>query len=155
MSDPLEESPEAPSRFGRLLGYRLTVWRDAYAEVELTLGPDHLNRAGAPHGGVLATLIDTACGYAGCYCSVPGRHRGAVTVSLNTHFIARARTGDRLTAAAHQTAAGRRLYFARCDVRDQTGRLVAQGEGVFRYRPGSERPEGEPAEPENNRTGPA
>ncbi|WP_119462269.1 PaaI family thioesterase [Rhodospirillaceae bacterium SYSU D60014] len=140
----MQESLEVPGQFGRLVGYRLIAWREGYAEVALTVGPDHLNRTGVPHGGLLATLIDTACGYSGCYCTVPGNRRRAVTLSLNTQFVGQARAGDILTAVGRATAGGRRIFFTQCEVRDQAGRLIAQGEGVFRYRCGSETPEGEP-----------
>ena len=48
-----------------LMGYRLTEWSAERAVVELVVGPQHLNRSGVLHGGVLATLLDSALGFAG------------------------------------------------------------------------------------------
>ena len=126
------------SGYARLIGYRLTRWEPDYAEIVLELGPQHQNRGHVAHGGVLATLIDTACGFAGCWAP-PGQSRAAVTLSLTTSFLAPAVSG-RLTATARKTGGGRGVFFATCEIRDGDGTLVARGEGVFRYRNSSNRP---------------
>lgn len=141
----MRDSIEAPTAFAELVGYRLEVWRPDYAEVTLALEAKHLNRNGGPHGGLLATLIDTACGYAGVYCTVPGNRRRALTLSLTTQFIARAEPGATLTAIGRKVGGGRHVFFSAGEIRDERGRLIARGEGAFRYRRGSEAPEGEPA----------
>jgi len=61
-----------------LLGYRVTVWREDYAEMELEITDKLRNRSGRIHGGIFATMIDTVAGHAGCYCPYPGRVRRAV-----------------------------------------------------------------------------
>src|SRR3546814_14953242 len=94
--------------FGALIGYRLVAWREDYAEIELELGPQHLNGHGIPHGGVIATLLDTACGYAGVYCPVPGNVRPALTLSLTTQFVAKARGLRRPLADRRPPRGGRR-----------------------------------------------
>jgi uncharacterized protein (TIGR00369 family) len=134
---------DAPSGFSQLLGYKLAEWRDGESVVALTIGPRHLNRAGALHGGVLTTLIDASGGYAGCYCAVPGHARRCVTVSLTTQFLAQTKAGL-LTARAHVRGGGKRLFIASAEVHDDTGALLAIGEGVYRYRSGSENPQGVP-----------
>jgi uncharacterized protein (TIGR00369 family) len=134
---------DTPHGFGQLVGYRLAVWQPDYAEVVLTVEPRHLNRSQVPHGGVLVTLIDTAAGYAGCYCAEPGRVRRAVTLSLATSFLAPAPAGALLTAKARRTGGGQSIYFARCELVDGSGRLIATGEGTFKYRGGGD-PKGLP-----------
>jgi uncharacterized protein (TIGR00369 family) len=134
---------DAPSGFRQLLGYRVLEWRDGEAAITLTIGPRHLNRAGALHGGVIATLIDAAGGYAGCYCPTAGRVRRSVTVSLTTQFLSQAKTGV-LTARSRVRGGGKRLFVASTEVHDGSGTLIAVGEGVYRYRSGSEGPEGVP-----------
>ena len=129
MSDSL--SPK--SGFAHLVGYELLLWQEDVAEVGLTVGPKHINRSGVLHGGALATLIDSACGYAGCYSPAGAPPKRAFTLSLNNHFIAAAGEGSQLTARAERTGGGRSVFFARCEVRDQDGRLIGSGEGVFKY----------------------
>jgi uncharacterized protein (TIGR00369 family) len=50
--------------FAGRLGVRAEQSGDGRASFELEAGPEHLNPAGTVHGGVLATLVDTAMGLA-------------------------------------------------------------------------------------------
>lgn len=120
--------------FADLVGYQLAGWRQDQAEILLEITPQHLNRSGVLHGGVLSTLIDTACGYAGCYAGESEALRRAFTLSLDCQFVAAAMTGAKLTARASKAGGGGRIFFAKAEVHDQDGRLIGQGSGVFRYR---------------------
>ena len=44
------------------LGMEITDFREGSCVVELTVGEKHLNMGGMAHGGVHATLLDTAMG---------------------------------------------------------------------------------------------
>ena len=140
MNDPIR----IQGGFADLLGYRLGDWQEDRSEILLEIEQKHLNRSGVLHGGVLTTLIDTACGYAGTWCGVPGNVRRSFTLSLNCHFVGTGQLGQRLTASARKTGGGRQIYFSSAEVRDQDGRLVGRGDGVFKYRSGSEDPAGQP-----------
>ncbi len=133
MDDPLRPH----GGFADLVGYRLTSWREEAVELTLTVEARHLNRSGVLHGGVLTTLIDTACGYSGCHTPEGATPRRAFTLSLNCQFIATVAAGALLTVRAVPSGGGRQVFFSRAQVRDQTGRLIGQGEGVHRYRSGS------------------
>lgn len=146
MSDTAIPEIEPHSGFRRLVGYRLVHWAPGEATIAVVLGPSHTNRSGAPHGGVICTIIDSAGGYSGCHCTVPGHVRRAVTLSLTTSFIARAR-GRVLTATGRVRGGGGRTFFAAIEVHDDASTLVATGQGVYQYRPGSELPEGRPYAP--------
>ena len=126
------------SGYAKLIGYRLVRWEPDFAEIVLDLGPEHHNRGHVAHGGVLATLIDTACGFAGCWAP-PGESRAAVTLSMTTQFLAAAKSG-RLIATGRRVGGGRGVFFATAEIRDADGAVVARGEGVFRYRDSSNRP---------------
>ena len=130
MRDPIRRH----GGFADLVGYELTGWSEDRAEICLDVADKHLNRSGVMHGGVLTTLIDTACGYAGCFVADPDRTRRALTLSLNCHFVGPINAGDRLFARASRTGGGRQIFFCTCEVHNQDGRLVGQGDGVFRYR---------------------
>src|SRR5581483_513782 len=130
-----DETPrlETPVGFGQLVGYRLTRWRQDEAEIELVSEAKHLNRTNRPHGGVIATLIDAACGFPGCYSPEPHRRRRALTLSLTASFLGRAEAGSILAARARRTGGGQTVFFARCEIADAAGQLIATGEGSFRY----------------------
>lgn len=132
--------------FADLVGYEVTDWQQGYAVITLEVEDRHLNRSGIMHGGVLSTLIDTACGYSGCYCDVSGHARRAMTLQLSTQFLAPARGGRILKAKAQVTGGGKSVFFADCEVHDDTGALIGRGEGVFKYTPGSGDPHGVPIE---------
>jgi uncharacterized protein (TIGR00369 family) len=125
------------------LGYRTKAWREGYGEVELPLGPQHLNSIGVVHGGVYASLLDVALGHAVSYCTVPGNARYSTTVSLTTTFLQSASAGT-LTAVGRVNGIEGRLVTASGEVRDAGGVLLAAGQGSFLYFSGSERPEGVP-----------
>jgi len=124
---------EPPSGLQTHLGYRLVAWETDFARVELPLGPHLMNRQGLPHGGLHATLLDTAMGFAGCYTGDPERRQMALTLSLTVNFLGQAR-GARLIAEARRTGGGKSTYFAEGSVTDETGARIATGTGVFRYR---------------------
>lgn len=140
MSDLLKGEP--PSGFQELLGYALAKWEDGYAEVELTVAPGHLNRAGVVHGGVLTTLLDTVMGFSGTHCPFPGRVRRMMTLSMTTSFLGQTDRGT-LLARGFLRGGGRKIVGCRGEVvAKETGVLLATAEGMFKYRTGSEKPEG-------------
>ena len=128
--DPLES--ETMRGFDVLLGYRLAEWREDFARLELALEAKHLNRSGVVHGGVLATMLDVALGYAGIFSAEPGRARRAVTLSLTTSFLGQAKSGV-LSCLARRRGGGKTIFMATGEVLDESGNLVALGEGTFRY----------------------
>lgn len=133
---------EPPGAYNGLIGTRLVRWQPDYAEVTLILGPQHMNRAGVPHGGVIASLLDSACGYAGNYCTDPERARYCVTLSLTIGFIGQTR-GRQLTARGRVMGGGRKIFMVTGEVSDEHGALIASAQGTFRYRGGSEDPAGQ------------
>ena len=57
--------PPADNPLLDYLGIRLASVGDGHCVFELDLEPRHLNRQGSVQGGVIATMLDAACGYAG------------------------------------------------------------------------------------------
>ncbi len=115
------------------LGFDLTGWRDGWARVELPVTPQLSNRQGLVHGGIHATLLDTAMGYCGCFTGDPDKRVMALTLSLTVNYLSQV-NGLRLIAEATKTGGGRSTFFASAILRDDTGQDVASATGVFRYR---------------------
>ncbi|GAA3956167.1 PaaI family thioesterase [Allohahella marinimesophila] len=129
--------------FHRVLGYRQAAWEEGVAVIELTVEPHHLNLAGVIHGGVITSLLDIAMAEAGTYCPFAGRMRKAITLSLTTTFTGQC-SGGLIRVTGTRRAGGSRIFNSSGEVRDQEGQLLAIGEGTFRLRSGSEKPEGVP-----------
>ncbi|MBC9732455.1 PaaI family thioesterase [Nocardioides marmotae] len=55
---------DEPQGFLSLIGARAPDATDGRATLVVDVGEEHLNHAGAVHGGMLATLVDTAMGAA-------------------------------------------------------------------------------------------
>lgn len=126
--------PETPrSGYQQFMGYRIVNWREGLAVAELTVGPQHLNSSGVLHGGVLMSLVDTACGYAGCFSAEPGGRRRAFTLSLTTSFTAPV-TGGIVKAVGRVRFGGSRTFFCDAEVFDENDNVVAIGQGTFQYR---------------------
>lgn len=132
--------------FGRMLGFEVIEWEDGFCRMTMTVRPEHLNRSGVLHGGIVAALLDSAIGYAATWCRKPGHVRWVVSISLTTHFTGQAREGV-LTTVARRRGGGRKIVMASAEVLDKQGSLIGFGDGVVRYRSGSEDPDGIPYQP--------
>jgi uncharacterized protein (TIGR00369 family) len=114
-----------------VLGIRLVDADTGRAVFEIDVDARHLNRQRSLQGGVVATMLDAACGYAGL-CGHERRAAGhAVTVSLAISYLARVREG-RLQAVGQVTRMGRSVYFSSGELRGPAGELVATAQGAFK-----------------------
>jgi uncharacterized protein (TIGR00369 family) len=89
----------------------------------------HCNASGAVHGGLLASLCDSACGQA-IRARADDGIAGAATVSLTTDYLAPAWPGAWLEARTTVEKLGGRLAFADCSV-TADGREVVRARAVF------------------------
>ncbi len=110
----------------------LTEWQADRVVLTVTLTENHLNRAHIVHGGVLAAMMDVAGAYAGCYAP-PQFATSALTLNLNVSYTGQA-SGGTLTAVAVKQGGGRQTFFSGIEIRDEAGRLIAFGQGTYRYR---------------------
>lgn len=113
------------------LGVELIRWGNGSCEFQLDIKPQHLNRQASLQGGVAATLLDAACGYAGLKESDGALPSNALTVMLTISYLDKANQG-RVRAIAKVTRAGRSLYFATAELVADDGRLIATAQGTFK-----------------------
>ena len=114
-----------------LIGASLVQWREGYSEFRLSLHSQLLNRQGVIQGGVLSTLLDVACGYAGLY-SPPGQLSvHAHTVSLSVNFISKGESGL-LVTHGYLVQRRRNLFFSRGEVWAEDGTLMATAQGSYK-----------------------
>lgn len=120
------------SGFALHIGLHLREYRQAQTVIAVTVEPHHLNQAGNLHGGVIASLADTAMGMSGTWHADPGQWRLALTLSLNINYMAAIAPGTEVRAVARTRGGGSKIFMASCDLLDAQDRLLASAEGVFK-----------------------
>jgi uncharacterized protein (TIGR00369 family) len=113
--------------FAGRLGVRVTDVDEGSARLEFEATGEHLNPAGTVHGGVLATLVDTAMGTA--VRSTTGDGDVPATSQLTVTYLRPGRPG-RLTVAARVRTRGEHLTVCEADV-DQDGRNLVHAVATF------------------------
>lgn len=103
------------------------------AVIALDLGECHLQPYGIVHGGVVATVIDTATFWA-AYLRLP-ENAGLVNVDLKLNYLNPVIDG-RLTAKATCIKAGRSISYSEARVYDQNDTLIAHGASTLMVLPG-------------------
>jgi uncharacterized protein (TIGR00369 family) len=111
--------------FNKLCGFVLTRWDDDGVRMEVDETDALSNGAGTMHGGVVATLIDTAANAAAIVVDDFEPDTSVVTVSMAVNYVGPAR--GHLIADATCAQRGRQLNSITVEVRDGAGALVAQG----------------------------
>jgi len=117
--------------FNAYIGCRLVDWGNGSSCIELDVEPHHLNSQGIGHGGVLLSLLDSACGACGSLNPAPAPRCISVTLSLSANFVQPMR-GTKLWARGEMTGGGRKIYFAQANVHDEAGQLIATANGAFK-----------------------
>ncbi|MCC7419741.1 MAG: PaaI family thioesterase [Planctomycetaceae bacterium] len=126
--------------FLELLEIRPVGCEPGQATFECTVQHKHLRTFGILHGGVAATMLDTAMGYAAGTRAPEGHH--LVTVQLSVNFTRPAREGDRLIAMGQVQHSGTKTAVVQGEIRTPENELVAAGTATFLYLP---RPDSKPA----------
>lgn len=115
------------------LGIVLDTVDDGRATMRLPFG-EHL--VGDPirgilHGGVITTLIDSACG-ASVFMAMP-QPVPVATLDLRIDYLQAARSGRTVIAAAHCYKVTSNVAFVRCEAyhEDAPGNVIAHGTGTF------------------------
>jgi acyl-CoA thioesterase len=122
----------AGSAFHTGLGMQVEAASEGSVTLSIEARPDQLNLGGSVHGGVLASLADTAMGLAVRTAIEPGRRH--VTIQLAVQYLAAAQPGRRVTAEGTVVRAGSQIAFAEAELR-QGARTVARAQGAFSVTP--------------------
>ena len=125
------------SPFPSHLPMRVVEVHSERSVVELEVATCHLQPFGIVHGGVLATLIDTATFWAG-FGGIP-ESAGLVNVDLKLNYLEAVSSGL-LRAEGRLLRAGRSVVYAEASVRSAPGGLVAHGTSTMMVLPGKSLP---------------
>lgn len=120
------------STFHRAFGMTLEHVAEGEVDVAIVAGAEHLNLMGTVHGGVLATLADTATGLA--YRTVLEPGTTFTTIQLQVTYLAAGRAG-RIVARGRVVKRGRRTGYAEADVVDAEDRLLARATALLAVMP--------------------
>jgi uncharacterized protein (TIGR00369 family) len=112
-----------PPPVARLLGFVLKSVEPGRAVFEMEADERHHNPMGTLHGGIYCDLADAAMGYA--YAATLGEGETFTTIELKINFLRAVRKAT-LTAEARVVKAGRTVGYVECEIKDQTGSLVAK-----------------------------
>lgn len=113
--------------------FRLVDMAFDTARVEMDAAGQHLQPFGIVHGGVIATLIDTATFWAG-FMRLPA-DAGLVNVDLKLNYLKAVMPGA-LVAEGRCIRAGRNISYTEAYVRDAKGEIVAHGTSSLMALPG-------------------
>ncbi len=96
----------------------------------LRVQPNHSNSLGVAHGGMLATIVDVACGRA--LRQQSETNRPVVTISLDLKYLSSARLGDWLEVHTSVRKGSGNIVFCNCEVRVGE-RVVITSANVFKF----------------------
>ncbi|HLW81839.1 MAG TPA: PaaI family thioesterase [Candidatus Acidoferrales bacterium] len=116
------------SNTARQFGFRLEHAEQGRATLRMKVQPRHMQIHGVVHGGVLASLADTAGGLA-IYLALPRGSRAA-TVEMKMNFLEPVQSGT-VFAEARILRQGKYLAVVECDLRDDRNRMVAKSLMTF------------------------
>jgi len=124
IADKVREVMLADDAASRMLGLRVTEIAPGRAVATMTVREDMLNGFAICHGGLIATLADSAFAFA---CNA----RNALTVAsgFGIDILKSAKLGDLLTATAEETSLAGRTGLYDITVRNQHGDLIAMFRG--------------------------
>jgi uncharacterized protein (TIGR00369 family) len=133
---PLSPAPDLrhAARLGGFhheVGFRIDLSASRRGLVTVTgrVEPRHLNINGVVHGGVYATILDTAMGAA--VVSLLAEGETTATTSIYVEFLRAAREGATLTARGAVLRRGRHIAFAEGNLYDVDGRRLSQARGTW------------------------
>ena len=108
--------------FAKLIGMRLVDLQLDLAVIEIEMRDDLRHPGGILHGGVTATLIDTAMAFA--VRTRVGVTDSTATIDLTVHYL-RPHIDGRFSCTAKVVRAGKRIFTVSADVHNENSDLIA------------------------------
>jgi 1,4-dihydroxy-2-naphthoyl-CoA hydrolase len=112
----------------KLLGIAVEEASPDRAVLTMEVGPDHLQPHGVTHGGIYATLVESAASIgAHLWINAQAGAGTVVGVANSTDFL-RPFTGGRLTATATPIHRGRSAQLWAVEITSDNGKLISRGQ---------------------------
>jgi len=114
--------------FSRLIGMELVDLQPDLAVISIEMRDDLRQPSGVLHGGVTATLIDTAMAFA--VRTRLGLTEATATIDLTVHYLRPHITGT-FTCTAKIVRAGKRIFTVSADVVNEEGKHIATAVSTY------------------------
>lgn len=114
--------------FAKLMGMQLVDIRPNEAVIKMEIRDDLRQPSGVLHGGVTATIIDTAMAFA--VRTHLADEESTATIDLIVHYL-RPHTSGTITCIAKVVRAGKRIFTVSADVENEEGKLIATGLSTY------------------------
>jgi uncharacterized protein (TIGR00369 family) len=114
--------------FAKLIGMRLVDLKMDEATISIEMRDDLRQPSGVLHGGVTATLIDTAMAFAVRTRLTP--ESATATIDLTVHYL-RPLVEGHASCTARVVRAGKRIFTVAADVENSEGKLIATGLSTY------------------------
>jgi acyl-CoA thioesterase len=108
--------------FAQLIGMELAELRMDEAVIQIAMRDDLRQPSGVLHGGVTATLIDTAMAFA--VRTRLARGEATATIDLAVHYL-RPHLEGVFSCTAKVVRAGKRIFTVSAEVHGENGKLIA------------------------------
>ncbi len=113
-----------PPGIAQALDFTLWSVDDGVAVCGGTIGTHALNPMGFVHGGYISALLDTACGFAVASKLQDGQSYTSIDLQVAFHKALKSDAVE-VHAEGRVISLGRKIAFARAELVDHTGRLLA------------------------------
>jgi uncharacterized protein (TIGR00369 family) len=114
--------------FAKLIGMRLVDLKLDEATISVDMRDDLRQPSGVLHGGVTATLIDTAMAFAVRTRLEPTA--ATATIDLTVHYLRPLLSGKAI-CTAKTVRAGKRIFTVSAEVENEEGKLIATGLSTY------------------------
>jgi len=114
--------------FAQLIGMRLEELKMDEATISVEIRDELRQPSGVLHGGVTATLIDTAMAFAVRTRLEPTA--ATATIDLTVHYL-RPLVEGRATCIAKTVRAGKRIFTVSAEVFNSEGKIIATGLSTY------------------------
>ncbi|MBU04041.1 MAG: hypothetical protein CMA58_03570 [Euryarchaeota archaeon] len=128
MDERSEKKPKL-SGLAKLMGIELDDFGNGSCKVSAKVLDSHLNAGGVAHGGLHATMLDTALG--GALVSMIMKEEWCATAQLDISYINPAYVGANLLANGKVIRRGKNMAHCEGILTDSEGKTIASGKGTW------------------------
>ena len=117
------------TELAKTIGFEITEFNEGACVGECTIREEHLNMGGVAHGGIHATLLDSAMG--GTLVSTLAKEEWCATAQIDFSYLNAVGTGTHLIATGEVIRRGRNLAHMEGRLTTDDGPLVATAKGIW------------------------